>query len=196
MYAITLWQPWAQLIADGVKRYETRSWKPPRHLIGKRIAIHAAKRKVREQDLPNEVAWRIYIGYGPRWHERIPYGAIVATAMLVDVFHIKEVQPDCLKVEVLSRPGLHTSISIDPLGDYSPGRYVWSLIDIKRLDSPVEVKGMQRLWKTDAISAGGFTKQGLAMMRELEEAYPPGHMRDRLVYGKWVAAPGEEETES
>ena len=150
MYAITLWQPWAQLIADRVKRYETRSWKPPKRLIGQRIAIHAGKRKVR--NLPNEVGWQIYIGYGPRWYERIPYGAIVATAMLVDVFYVKEVQFDCLKVEVLSRPGLHTSIPIDPFGDYSVGRYVWSLIDIERLASPVSAKGRQGLWKCDVIS--------------------------------------------
>jgi hypothetical protein len=39
--AITLWQPWASLIARGLKRYETRSWAPPASLIGKRLAIHA-----------------------------------------------------------------------------------------------------------------------------------------------------------
>ena len=194
MYAITLWQPWAQLVADGAKHYETRSWKPPQRLIGQRIAIHAGKRKVRNP--PNEVGWQIYIDYGPRWYERIPYGAIVATAMLVDVFHIKEVQSHCLKVEVVASSGLHTSIPIDPFGDYSVGRYVWSLFDIEKLASPVEAKGAYGFWKCDVISEGKFTKQGLATMRDLEEAYPPGPTRDRLVYGKWVAAPGEEEAES
>ena len=96
MYAITLLQPYAQLIADGVKPYETRSWKPPGHLIGQRIVIHAAKRKVRS-------------------------------------------------------PGLHTSIPIDPFGDYSLGRYVWSLIDIEKLVTPVEAKGAQGVWKCDII---------------------------------------------
>ena len=116
--------------------------------------------------------------------------------ILVDVFRVKEVESHCLKVEVLASPGLHTSIPIDPFGDYSPGRYVWSLIDTEKLVTPVEAKGAQGFWKCDVISEGEFTKQGLAMMRELEEAYPPGHTRDRMVYGKWVAAPGEEETES
>jgi hypothetical protein len=27
MKAITLWQPWASLIAIGAKKYETRSWR-------------------------------------------------------------------------------------------------------------------------------------------------------------------------
>lgn len=152
MYAITLWQPYAQLIADGVKPYETRSWKPPRHLIGQRIAIHAAKRKVREHDYyntPNGVSWQMYFHHGVNWHKTIPYGAVVATAMLVDVFHVKEVESHCLKVEVLASPGLHTSIPIDPFGDYSLGRYVWSLIDIEKLVIPVEAKGAQGFWKCD-----------------------------------------------
>ena len=41
MKALTLHQPWASLIACGAKRIETRSWPPPKSLIGKRIAIHA-----------------------------------------------------------------------------------------------------------------------------------------------------------
>lgn len=46
MKAITLHQPWASLIACGAKPYETRSFPPPAGLIGRRIAIHAAARKV------------------------------------------------------------------------------------------------------------------------------------------------------
>lgn len=45
MKAVTLWQPWASLIAAEVKRFETRSWAPPEALIGTRIAVHAAARK-------------------------------------------------------------------------------------------------------------------------------------------------------
>ena len=40
MKAISLWQPWASLIAAGVKPYETRHWSPPRELIGQRIATY------------------------------------------------------------------------------------------------------------------------------------------------------------
>lgn len=41
MKAISLWQPWASLIAAGVKSIETRGW--PTNYRGQ-IAIHAAKR--------------------------------------------------------------------------------------------------------------------------------------------------------
>ena len=51
MKAITLHQPWASLIAEGIKTIETRSWAPSREIIGQRIAIHAAKRKSTEEDL-------------------------------------------------------------------------------------------------------------------------------------------------
>lgn len=44
MRAISLWQPWAQLVVLGIKTLETRSWPCPPSLIGERIAFHAAKR--------------------------------------------------------------------------------------------------------------------------------------------------------
>ena len=47
----------------------------------------------------------MYRRYRLNWHKTIPYGAIVATAMLADVFHVKEVESHCLKVEVLASPG-------------------------------------------------------------------------------------------
>lgn len=35
-----------------------------------------------------------------------------------------------------------------------------------------------------------YTERGLETIRDLEEAYPPGHTRDRMVYGKWVGSTG------
>lgn len=47
MDCITIWQPWASLIAIGAKPYEFRGWAAPKGLIGKRIGIHAGARPVR-----------------------------------------------------------------------------------------------------------------------------------------------------
>ncbi|MCY4560236.1 MAG: ASCH domain-containing protein [Chloroflexi bacterium] len=47
MYAITLHQPWASLIALGLKTVETRSWPAPARLVGQTVAVHAGKRVVR-----------------------------------------------------------------------------------------------------------------------------------------------------
>ena len=46
MKALTIWQPWASLIIAGAKPYEFRGWRAPRALIGQRIVIHAAARKI------------------------------------------------------------------------------------------------------------------------------------------------------
>ena len=43
MKAITIWQPWASLLACGGKRFETRSWATS---YRGPIAIHAAKKSV------------------------------------------------------------------------------------------------------------------------------------------------------
>jgi hypothetical protein len=47
MKALTLWEPWASLIAIGAKPYEFRGWRAPRQFIGRRIAIHAGARPLR-----------------------------------------------------------------------------------------------------------------------------------------------------
>ena len=54
MPAITLWQPYACLIEIGMKPWETRSKPPPQRLMGKRVAIHAAARKMRQSDFGEE----------------------------------------------------------------------------------------------------------------------------------------------
>ena len=158
MYTITLWQPWASLIADGVKQYETRSWKPPWNLIGKRIAIHAAKRKITEQefyvDLEGKVRWEMYFRYGLKWNKEIPYGAIVATAELVGFFQI-EGYADKTQSQVVGLwedrhvIGQRETINTDPFGDYSPGRYAWWLQSVIKLEAPVPAQGKQGIWKCD-----------------------------------------------
>lgn len=51
MKALTLWQPWASLVALGAKRIETRSWSTT---YRGPLAIHAAARK---PEVPNEDGW-------------------------------------------------------------------------------------------------------------------------------------------
>lgn len=51
MKALTVWQPWATLIAIGAKPYEFRGWVPPKNLRGRRIAIHAGARPVRKREV-------------------------------------------------------------------------------------------------------------------------------------------------
>jgi activating signal cointegrator 1 len=94
---LTLWQPWATLIALKVKTIETRSWAAPKSLIGQRIAIHAAKKYPADGAYPNPGYWEVsapcgipeLVEYGGNvdrvWinRHRLPLGCIVATARLV-----------------------------------------------------------------------------------------------------------------
>ena len=86
MYAITLHQPWASLIALGLKTVETRSWPAPARLVGQRIAVHAAKRVVRRPGDPIER--ELPARWGDHWPVNIPAGAVVATAVLAGIARV------------------------------------------------------------------------------------------------------------
>ena len=80
MYAITLHQPWATLIALGVKNVATRSWPAPEWLLGQTFAVHAGKRVVRR---PGECIEReLQDRLGEDWIQTVATGAVLATAVL------------------------------------------------------------------------------------------------------------------
>ena len=76
--AITLHQPWASLVAHGIKNVETRSWPPPHGIIGKRIAIHAGRTVVLNPD--HETVAAIADIYGAGQWCQIPTGISVPDA--------------------------------------------------------------------------------------------------------------------
>lgn len=125
MKGLTLTQPWATLVALGHKRVETRSWST--RYRGP-IAIHAAK------GFPGYArefaSLERAIGRLP---QRIPRGAIVAVAELVDVRRTEEAAQ---MVEGLERH----------LGDFSPGRFAWLLSNVRALSEPVGYRGALGLW--------------------------------------------------
>jgi hypothetical protein len=137
--AISLWQPWASLIADGRKRIETRSWKAPGWLLGKKIAIHAAK--IANIDAAADFGYE-YAGkfVGPR-------GAIVATAYLESC-----VQFTPENVERISdEEKLY--------GDFALGRFGWFLTDVERIEPPIEVRGHQGIFEWHGESPKGENEQ-------------------------------------
>ena len=48
MKAISIKQPWASLIAQGIKDIENRTWKCPPKYIGQRVLIHASRKPDKE----------------------------------------------------------------------------------------------------------------------------------------------------
>ena len=152
MYAITLHQPWASLIALGIKTVETRSWPAPARLVGQRIAIHAGRRVVRQPGAAIERELREHLGND--WRRAVPAGAVLATATLAGVAKVE-------RVDLLTNQAIHdvsTEIghgvplggtNIDPWGDFSAGRWLWFLDDVEVLPEPIPAVGRQSLWRWD-----------------------------------------------
>ncbi len=131
--AITLYQPWASLIAVGAKRYETRSFPAPRRLLGQRIAIHAAKREITLVGLDFKAA-RAIMAVVPTSVYSLPRGVVVCTAFLAESLPAESVEPDLF-------------------GDYSPGRFAWRLEDILPVTPHIPARGRQMIgwpWESAA----------------------------------------------
>ncbi len=184
MKALTVRQPWASLIAVGVKTIETRSWRTE---YRGPLAIHAGQHRPVEGEEVGGWWWGWDFDHGvivnqnayPRFEEYpAPLGAVVAVANLVDCVPIEVVLP---KADVA--PGTrqykasHDRVTIHPLapaapafrwenggghdvaaqlafGDFTPGRWAWLLGDVRPLPEPMKVKGAQGLWIVPAATAG------------------------------------------
>lgn len=156
MKAITIRQPWASLIAAGVKTIETRSWST--RYRGP-LAIHAGG-ALYQREICEEFAEHL----GSKW-PILPLGAVVATCTLADVVPIMDglgtadgQLPRVANVVAegrglrLMRPFTYPSEDITdqlPFGDFTPGRYAWLLTDVQPIDPPVPVKGRQGMWDWD-----------------------------------------------
>lgn len=128
--AITIRQPWATAIACGLKRIETRRWATTHRGP---LAIHAGLAESLALlggmlDLVPELPPGPY-----------PRGAVVAVCTLAACEKMTEA-PDDLERR---------------LGWFGPGRYGWSLEDVRALPRPVAARGALGLWRVpeDAVRA-------------------------------------------
>lgn len=146
MKAISLWQPWASLIATGAKRYETRSWATK---FRGPLLICAAKKGLTENALRDMLqrtefreALASAIGYQPKtvWPplqpKHLPFGKAVAIVDLVD----------CIRTEELTEEQIGAD---KPFGDFSPGRFAWKLENVRAFKEPFQVSGAQCLFEVD-----------------------------------------------
>lgn len=154
MRVITLHQPWASLIAQGYKQYETRSC--PTNYRGL-LLIHAGKRPMDEAGellchviKRSAVSSKLFMsdtltGYRK---EDYPFGCIVAVCQLAD----------CIRMErefINQQPDVERAVGWCATfrGEASPrklawetGRFAWHLKDIKALPTPIPAIGKQGLW--------------------------------------------------
>lgn len=149
--AITIWQPWAMLIAEGAKRFEFRNWPAPKTYQGKRIAIHAGARPVRRSEV-QELLIKLR---SPAWRETglirrdlamslldpvltapgsLPLSSVVCTALLGSPINDAELEAELgLPVVNDSDRDEHTN-------------WAWPLSDVQRLVPYQAARGAQGFW--------------------------------------------------
>jgi hypothetical protein len=128
--ALTVWQPWASLIAWPLKPVENRTWEAP-WVLGKRIAIHAGNKFDEDAALhlsvmPAPVPAVVSLA-------RKIKGAIVCTAV-VDRF--------------IGRIAVEHAAETDVFVWFS-GPVGWVLRDVQKFE-PVPARGAQGLWELPA----------------------------------------------
>lgn len=171
MNALTLWQPWASLIASGHKTIETRSWRPPTAAIGKQLAIHAGKdlghiREIRHlyesgkiPQLPDDLRKLCEATYEvlgintlSRRQLKVPTGQILAVVRLVGFIGPTTLNLHTADQHQLTAALLGTDVTPKELeeqtiyGDFYQGRYGWILRHGEKLEHPYTISGKQRLW--------------------------------------------------
>jgi len=141
MYCITLWEPWASLIAQDVKHWETRGWEYPKRYHLDRIAIHAAKRWKKDQRRATFefiraglLDWPLYasnLGWEPP-----TLGKVLCSVTLTG----QQPTEHCRARWAEDNEEFH-------LGDYGPRRFAWHLGNLRTLDKPFPAVGRQGFWK-------------------------------------------------
>lgn len=139
MKCISLWQPWATLMAIGAKTNETRSWATSHRGP---LAIHAAKTWNRElAALCQTEPFRSVLvkaaqeanGLATDAEQALSFGVIVAVADLRYCEHTEDTNP---------------SDAERAFGDYTPGRFAW-ITDparLRRLAKPIPFRARQRIF--------------------------------------------------
>lgn len=139
MKALTLYEPFASLIAHAWKEVETRDWytsyRGP-------LAIHASLRKPDPAELS-----RVTFVLGHRGFEvpALTFGAVVCVCHVVACLPapLAEYKAKQLKEWFEPKHGWELERQF---GNYGTGRWAWILRDVQRLDRPLAVRGNRKLW--------------------------------------------------
>jgi len=150
MKAITLHQPWLALILEGVKRFETRSWRDQTQLlIGQTIALHAGSKYRSPHELPAAAAEAIskQLDVGRDW-EKLPRSAVLATARLIAVHEVLATGYSGNVRSLVTTGGQAILLAPDEehFGDYRPGRFLFELAEVRPLRRPTPARGYQKFW--------------------------------------------------
>ena len=127
MKVLTLKEPYATLILNGIKTIETRSWKT--NYRGE-LYIQAGASKIEKSVRERADLSKLY---DPN---KLNYGHIICKCKLVDCVYMTD---EFIKQQKQDNP--HNFAA----GLYKAGRYAWILEDIEPIE-PIEVKGKLGIW--------------------------------------------------
>lgn len=147
MKALTIWQPWASLVIVGAKPYEFRRWPAPRFLRGQRIAIHAASRPIRLEEV-NEILGRITEGESALKEDLARPMLERLAAMPKKQAKVGLTLSAVLGTAILGEPVRCTELfagTIDP-DDIDPDMWAWPMNDIRQFKPPIDYRGAQGFW--------------------------------------------------
>lgn len=163
MRAISLWQPWAELIARKLKYYETRSFEcEPGEL-----AIHAALKPYRSDAYSRDFRTQLLMDeVDPYW---LKYGAVLCVVEVLNSRPVEDIRHAISDRERMygnydstcercaarwhdgtPQPGRDLWVNTADMncsackGTCIVQRYAWQLKLLYRLEKPLEVKGHQR----------------------------------------------------
>lgn len=127
MKAISIKQPWASLIAHGIKDIENRTWKCPQKYLGQRILIHSSKNTVKDgwKALTREQLKKVIPHKNKLYggNEELTHSAIIGSVVIAD----------CVQN--------HPSVWAEK------GCWNWVLKDAVLFDKPImNVKGKLSFW--------------------------------------------------
>ena len=131
MKVLSIKEPYASLIKDGIKKIETRSWKTKYR--GK-IYIHASIAKLSKDKKENKALMNLVD------INNLNYRYIICSANLIDCIEMTEEFIN----EVKKNSNEYTT------GIYQVGRYAWILEDIKILKEKIPAKGKLGIWNYES----------------------------------------------
>ena len=144
MKALSLWQPWASLVAIGAKQIETRHWSTS---YRGPLAIHAAKKIIPDFGAVchSEPFRTVLENAGYNEMECFEFGKIVAIVDLVQV----------ATTEGICNPGVEFPADFldaaqrdgeREFGNYDAGRFGWLLKNVRKFPEAIPAVGHQSLW--------------------------------------------------
>ena len=122
MKVITLKQPWATLVAEGLKKYEFRSWK---YSYRGEILIHAGKGIDKEAMKKFE---HLNLNY--------PSSKIIAKVKILDCIELN----DEINKQIIAENELVYGHKYDRTG------YAWKLELLEKINDSKEISGKQGIW--------------------------------------------------